>query len=101
MLLICGIHRKGNQCRRNVDLVKGSGHAVLSSDGRQPKAQLGLVGPQQCGERLAPAGGLLRHPTEILLERKTDLFIIASCCHDLGHRRYNCVYSAVIRAPAG
>ena len=41
--LFCYIHGKGYQCRRYVDLVEASGHGLLSSDGRQPEADLCIV----------------------------------------------------------
>ena len=101
VLLIGNIHGKGYQCWRNVNLIEGSGHAVLSADGWKSEAQLSLVCSKQSGERLAPAGGLLRHPAEVLLEGKTDLLIVTACGHNLGYRGNNRINSAVIRAPAG
>ena len=98
---IGNIHGKGYQCWRNVNLIEGSGHAVLSADGWKSEAQLSLVCSKQSRERLAPAGGLLRHPAEVLLEGKTDLLIVTACGHDLGYRGNNRINSAVIRAPAG
>ena len=48
MSAACHIYSKGNQGRRNIDLtvlfiIKGTGHTVLSSNGRKAKAQLCII----------------------------------------------------------
>ena len=97
--LFCYIHGKGYQCRRYVDLVEASGHGILSSDGRQPEADLCIVRAKQCGKRLAPALRLLAHSAEILLEGKAHLAVIAAGSHDSRQRLKHCIDRTVIRAP--
>ena len=100
--LIAGhVHREGHQRGRHVDIVEGTGHAVLAADGRQAEAQLRAVRAQQSREGLAPAVRIFRHPAEILLECETDLPIVAAGSHDPGHRFQHCVDCAVVRGPAG
>ena len=67
------VHGEGHQRRRNIDLVECTGHTVLASDGRQAESQLCRVCSEECRDRLAPCGRLLRHPAEIFLEGKADL----------------------------
>ena len=99
VFLLCHIHSKGNQRRRNIDLIEGSGHAVLASDGRKAEAKLGRISSQQRCERLTPTGGLLAHPAEVFLEGETDPMEISASCYDPGHRFGHGISSAVIRAP--
>ena len=100
------IHRKGNQSRRNVDLsvlliVEGTGHAVLAADGRKSKAKLCVVSTKQGCKRSAPAGRILSHALEVLLEGEADLSEITAACHDLRYGRKHGINRTVIRAPAG
>ena len=100
MLPICNIHSKGNKGRRHINILKGAWHAVLSSDGRKSKSNLGAVCTKKSRKRLAPARRILRHPAEILLEGKADSSVIAAWCHDFGNRGQYCINCAVIGAPA-
>ena len=100
--LIAGhIHCKGYQCGRYVDLIEGTGHTVLSSDGGQSEAQLRAVRAKERCKGLAPAMRILGHSAEVLLEAETDLAVIAACRHDSRHGLNDCVNSAMIGAPAG
>ena len=95
------VHRKGYEGWRNVDLIKGSGHAVLSANGGQPEALLCGKCPQQRGKRLTPAFRVSCHPAEVFLEGKAYLFIVAAVGNDSGNRLCHRIDSAVIWAPAG
>ena len=81
-LVTCHIYSKRYQCRRNIDLIEGSGHTVFSSDGRQSKSELCIVCTKQCQERLAPSCRIFGHTTEVLLESETDLAEISAACND-------------------
>ena len=85
ILVFCNIYRKGYKCRRNIYIVEGSGHGILSSDGRKPESDLGIISPQKRRKRLAPAFGIRCHPAEVLLECKSYLGSISSACHDPCH----------------
>ena len=93
------IDREAHECRRDVDRLEGSGHRVLSSDGRKAQSDLSCIGTEKGRERLAPAGRFLRHPAEIFLEGKADLRDISARCRDLGCRCHDCPGCSVIRAP--
>ena len=99
------IYCKGNKCRRYIDLtvfiIKGTGHTVLTADGRKSKAHLRIVSTRECCKWLAPSGWVAAHSAEVFLESKADLFIITACSHDLCYRRDNCINSAMVWAPAG
>ena len=106
VLLARNIHRKRNQCRRHIDLavmliIKGTGHTVFSADGWKSETKLCIVSAKQCRKRLTPAGRIIGHSLEILLEGKADLLKITACCHDLRHRGNHCVNRTMIWAPAG
>ena len=99
ILKLSGVYCKGNQCRRNIDLIKGTGHTVLSSDRRKTESHLCRISAQKCCKRLAPALGIFCHTTEIFLEGKADLSVVTACSHDSCHGFCYCVSSSVIRAP--
>ena len=101
ILISIDIHRKGNQCRRHVDLIKRTGHTVLSADGGKAESHLGRICAQQCREGLTPSGGIFCHSAEVLLEGKADLPVIPAACHDAGNGFYHCVNGAMVGAPAG
>ena len=101
ILFLCHIHCEGNQCRRNIDVIKGSGHTVFSSDRRKTKSHLCRICTEQCCKRLAPAFRIFGHTTEVFLECKADLCVISTICHDTCDGFHNCVNGTVIRAPAG
>ena len=98
---LCDIHREGHQRGRHIDVIESPRHAVLAADGRQPESDLRVISAQQRRERLAPAGGLQGHPTEILLESEADLRGVTAGSHDLRHGLHHRVHSAVIRTPGG
>ena len=101
-ILITGhIHCEGYQCRRNIDLVKTSGHTVLTTNGGQTKAELCAVSAQKGCKGLAPAFRIFRHAAEILLEGETDLAVISTNSHNAGYGFQNCIDCSVVRAPAG
>ena len=105
MLFVGNVYSKGDKCRRNIDLpvnfiVEGSGHTVLSSDGRKSEAHLCAVCTEESGERRSPSGSVLCHPLEILLEGEADLLKVASVSRNLGNRIQDGIDSPVIRAPA-
>ena len=100
IFFFCHIHGKGNKSRRHIDILESTGHTVFASDGRKTESKLGRIGSKESGKGLAPAVGVLRHPTEVLLESKADLPVVAACCHDLGHRLCHSVDRSVVGAPA-
>ena len=95
------VHREGYQRGRHINVIKGAGHTVFSSDGGKAKSHLGRVGSQQSRERLAPALRIRAHAAEIFLESKPDFPVIAAVCHNSGHRFHHRVDGAVVGAPAG
>ena len=106
VLCVRHVNCEGDECRRNVDLfsallIEGSGHAVLSADGRKSEAELCVVSTEKCCERLAPSCRLAAHSAEVLLECEADLLIIAACCRDLRNGCENRIDRTVVRAPAG
>ncbi len=101
LLFLCDIHRKRHKRWRHVNVVKGSGHAVLAADGSKPVSDLGIIGSEQCGKWLAPALRIRSHPPEILLEGKPDLAVISACRHHPGYGFRHRIDSAMIRAPGG
>ena len=101
VLLIGNIHGKGYQCRRNVNLIEGSGHAVLSTDGWKSESHLCCISTEKCCERLAPSLRIFCHTTEVFLECETDLLIVTTCSHDSGNGLCHCIGSSVVWAPGG
>ena len=95
------IHGKRYQSRRNVDIIEGSGHTVFSADGRKSESHLRIVCAQQSRKRLAPAGRILAHSAEVLLEGKADFAEITACRYDSGDGFRHRIDCAVIGAPAG
>ena len=61
-------HGEGDQGRRHVQVPEGARHAVLAADGRDAQPALGAEGPQQGGERQAPAPRVAAGLGEILLQ---------------------------------
>ena len=98
---------KGKTLELNFEI--GEDHVALegvvvsanTADRRKSKAHLCIVSTKECCKRLAPSGWITAHSAEVFLEGKTDLSIITTCCHDLCHRRDNCVNSTMVWAPAG
>ena len=101
ILFFCHIHCEGNQCRRNINIIKRTGHTVFSADGRQAKAQLCIICTQQCRKRLTPSLRIFSHTTEVFLERKTNLAVITAGCHNPGNGFQNRIDSSMIWAPTG
>ena len=89
---------EGNECRRNVDMLEGAGHRVLSSDRRDAELALSLQSSEQSRHRLAPALRVVSRLLEILLESEIYIMVISSrrdeLCRGLDDRKD----SAVIRA---
>ncbi len=96
---LCHVYRKGNQGRRYIYVIEGTGHGILAADAGQAVSNLGIISTQQSGEGLAPTLRILGHSAEVFLECEMQLFIVTACCHDLGNRLCHCINRAVIRAP--
>src|SRR5699024_11440510 len=77
------VHSKGNQCRRYIDILEGSGHTVLSSDGWKSVCDLCAVCTKECRKRLTPAFRIFCHSAEILLECEADFPVISAGSYDL------------------
>ena len=58
---------EGDQRGGHVQVQEGAGHRVLAADGRRAVVHLGLHGPQEGGEGLAPAVRVLAQLLEVLL----------------------------------
>ena len=101
IFFFCHIHCKGHQCRRNINLVKGSGHGIFSSDGRKAESDLCTVCSQQCCKRLAPALRILVHSAEILLEGESYFLVISTGSHDTGKGLQYRINGTVVWAPGG
>ena len=101
ILFLSHIYRKGNQCRRNINIVEGSGHTVLSTDRWKAKSHLCRICTEQRCKWLAPALRILCHTTEVFLEGETDLRVVSTVCYDTCNRFYNCINCTMIWAPAG
>ena len=85
MMIRSGIYREGDQGRRYIDLIEGTGHTVLTADRGKSKAKLRIVSAQESRERIAPALRVRTKLLEELLEGEADLTVIAANCHDLRH----------------
>ena len=75
---------KGDEGRGHVQIVEGAGHGVLAADGRRAEVQLGVQSPQQGGEGLAPACGVLLELFKELLEGEVGPSIVCPGGHQLG-----------------
>ena len=69
---------EGNECRRNVDMLEGAGHRVLSSDRRDAELALSLQSSEQSRHRLAPALRIVSRFLKILLECEIYIMVISS-----------------------
>ena len=65
---------------------EGARHGILAADGSHIQPQLGVQGPQQGREGLAPAQGLVPKLLKILLESEVGLAAVTAGGHQLGHR---------------
>ena len=101
ILLLRHIHCKGNQGGRNINIIKGSGHTVLSTDGRKSVSNLCIISTKECCKGLAPSLGIRGHTSEIFLEGKSNLAEVTATCHDLCHGFRHSINCPVIRAPGG
>ena len=101
---ICHVHCKGNQCRRNINIVSpifiGSGHRVLAADGGNAVSDLCIVGAEKCRKRLAPALRIHAHAPEEFLEGKMKLLKRSAACDDLCNRLCHRINGTMVRAPA-
>ena len=64
---------EGHQGGRHVHILEGAAHGVLAADGADAQGHLGLEGPQQGSQRLAPARRLPAEPLKILLEGEVNI----------------------------
>ena len=95
----CHIYSKRNQSRRNIYILKCSGHTVFSSDRRKSESDLCRISSKKRCKRLAPTFWIFWHSSEIFLKRKSDLTVISTCRNYLGNRFNNRVSCAMIRTP--
>ena len=93
------INCKGNKCRRYINLVKGTGHTVFTTDGRKAKSHLCRISTKECREWLTPSLWIFGHTTEVFLECEADLLVITTCSHDSCYRFCYCISSSVIWTP--
>ena len=99
VLRLHGSHRKGDERRRDMDVLKRAAHGVLAADGRGAEAQLRGQAAQQRGRRLAPALLVLAQLLKVLLEGQAGLRHVAARRTDLGQGLGDRVHRAVERAP--
>ena len=97
----CHIDRKGNKCRRHVNIVEGSGHGIFSTDGRQTETNLCIKRTEQCGKRLAPSLWIFTHSAEILLEGEAYFLVVTTGGHDTGKGFQYGIYRSVVWTPGG
>ena len=64
---------EGNEGGRDVEIVEGTGHGVLSADGGEAQLVLGSEGSEQGGEGESPAFRVLPEFGEIFLEGEADV----------------------------
>ena len=77
---------EGDQRGGHVQIQEGARHGILAADGSHIQPQLGVHGPQQGREGLAPAQGLVPKLLKILLESEVGLAAVTAGGHQLGHR---------------
>ena len=73
LLDLAGCNSKGDQCRRDIELLKGARHGVLAADGSNAEVLLCLKGTEECGERLCPAFSVVTGMEEVFLEGQIDI----------------------------
>ena len=98
--IACG-HGKGDQCGRNIQLFKGTGHGILAADGCEPELQLGLKCPQKRSGRLAPAVRALAGMQEVFLESQVGILDRSTGGDQAGDRFHNGKVCAVERTLFG
>ena len=86
LLRLCGGDGEGDECRRNVDVLKGTGHRVLAADGRAAKLKLCLQAAQQRLERFAPLDRVGADLLKIFLEAQPAFFAGTAGSDDLRNR---------------
>ena len=105
IILLGHIHRKGYQGRRYINVLAsvliGSGHGILTADGRNAIAKLCIISAQKRCKRLAPALRILAHPAEELLEGEMQRIKGAAAGNDLRNGLCHGINGSMIRAPAG
>ena len=94
-------HRKGHKGRRHIDPAEGAAHGVLAADRSQSQRLLRAVRAEQRTQRLTPPLRILRHPAEVLLERKMNPGPVTAGSGNLRGRVNNCPRGAVERTPGG
>ena len=97
----CHIDCERNQCRRHVNIVKGSGHGIFSTDGWQAETDLCIKRTEQCGKRLAPSLWIFTHSAEILLEGEAYFLVVTTGGHDTGKGFQYGIYRSVVWTPGG
>ena len=80
-------------------MFKCTRHGILAADRRKAEADLGSISAEKGRKRLTPAGRILCHPPEILLECEADLRYVTARRCDLGNRCCDSPGGTVIRAP--
>ena len=63
-------HRKGDERRRNIQLLERAGHRVLAADGRNPELMLGTQRAEERRKGLAPLIWVRAEPLKVLLQRQ-------------------------------
>ena len=92
---------KAHQRGGNVQLLKGSAHAILAADGRKPQLQLRRQSTQKGCRRLAPSAGDVVKPLEIFLEGQAGSHGVSSHRCQLGKALHHCIRRAVERRETG
>ena len=93
-----GSHRERYQRRRNVNILEGSAHGVLSSYGTDFQSHLSVQSSQKGCKRLSPLLRVLAQLLEVFLERQVHVLESRSLSYQLGNRLYYGQISAVVRA---
>ena len=91
-------HRKGNQCRRHVNLFERPAHGILSADCRNFQPLLRHKSTQKRSQRFAPASAVFHGLLKIFLKGKINLLKLCACRNQLCNRFHNRQICTVVRA---
>ena len=101
---VAGVFRgdgEGYEGGRHIHVLEGAAHGILAAEGGEAELPQHPHAAQHGGARLAPAGRLVPHLLEILLEGEAYLLIIATHGHDFGHRFQDGEHGGVERRTHG
>ena len=89
---------EGYQCRRYIDIFKGTTHGVLTADGSDFQTFLCHECAQQSRQRFAPAFCVFTQFFEVFLEGQINFFEICTSRNQFCNGFYDCQICTVVRA---